>query len=180
LGEVYTRSIKACETGYVEGHNVAIEYRWAEGQNDRVPALIADLMRRQVSVIAVPGCTPAAMAANGETATIPIVFVIAADPVEVGLVASLSRPGGNLTGVVKLNVEIAPKRLELLHELFPTATSFALLINPTHPALAEPVVRGVQAEARALGTELHLLMRAATRISMQRSRQQPDYERPAS
>jgi putative ABC transport system substrate-binding protein len=145
------------ETGFVETRNVAIEYRWAEGQYDRVPALIADLMRRQVSVIAVPGSTPAAMAAKAETTTIPIVFGIAADPVEVGLVASLNRPGGNLTGVVTLNVEIAPKRLELLHELFPTATSFALLVNPAHPSLAEPVVTGVQAEARTLGTELHLL-----------------------
>jgi putative tryptophan/tyrosine transport system substrate-binding protein len=142
------------ETGYVEGRNVAIEYRWAEGQNDRVPALMADLMRRQVSVIAVPGSTPAAMAAKGETTKIPIVFVIAADPVQVGLVASLNRPGGNLTGVVTLNVEIAPKRLELLHELFPTATSFALLVNPTYPALAEPVMRGVQAEARRTHSDL--------------------------
>jgi putative tryptophan/tyrosine transport system substrate-binding protein len=119
--------------------------------------LVFDLMRRQVSVIAVPGSTPAAMAAKGETTKIPIVFVIAADPVQVGLVASLNRPGGNLTGVVTLNVEIAPKRLELLRELFPTATSFALLVNPTYPALAEPVMRGVQAEARTLGIELHLL-----------------------
>jgi putative ABC transport system substrate-binding protein len=145
------------EAGYVEGRNVAIEYRWAEGQIDRVPALVADLMRRQVSVIAVPGSTPAAMAAKAEATKIPIVFVIAADPVQVGLVASLNRPGGNLTGVVTLNVEIAPKRLELLHELFPTATSFALLVDPTYPALAEPVMRGVQAEARTLGIELHLL-----------------------
>jgi len=108
-------------------------------------------MRRQVSVIAVPGSTPAAMAAKGETTKIPIVFVIAADPVQVGLVASLNRPGGNLTAVVTLNVEIAPKRLELLHELFPTATSFALLVNPTYPALAEPVMRGVQAEVYSRG-----------------------------
>jgi putative ABC transport system substrate-binding protein len=145
------------ETGYVEGRNVAIEYRWAEGQNDRVPALMADLMRHQVSVIAVPGSTPAATAAKAETTTIPIVFIIAADPVQVGLVASLNRPGGNLTGVVTLNVEMAPKRLELLHELFPDRTSFALLVNPTHPALAEPVVRSVQAEALTLGIELHIL-----------------------
>jgi putative ABC transport system substrate-binding protein len=145
------------ETGYVEGRNVAIEYRWAEGQNDRVPALMADLMRHQVSVIAVPGSTPAAITAKAETTTIPIVFIIAADPVQVGLVASLNRPGGNLTGVVTLNFEMAPKRLELLHELFPDRTSFALLVNPTHPALAEPVVRGAQAEALTLGIELHIL-----------------------
>jgi putative tryptophan/tyrosine transport system substrate-binding protein len=145
------------ETGYVEGRNVAIEYRWAEGQDDRVPALVADLMRHQVSVIAVPGSTPAAIAAKAETTTIPIVFVIAADPVQAGLVASLNRPGGNLTGVVTLNVEMAPKRLELLHELFSHRTSFALLVNPTHPAIAEPVMRGALMEARTLGIELHLL-----------------------
>src|SRR6516225_1069694 len=145
------------EIGYVEGRNVAIEYRWAEGRNDRLPALAAELVRRQVTVIAAPGSTPAALAAKAAITTIPIVFAIATDPVGLGLVASLARPGGNVTGVVTLNVEIAPKRLELLHELFPTATSFALLVNPTHPALAEPVMRGVQAEARTLGIELHLL-----------------------
>jgi putative ABC transport system substrate-binding protein len=144
------------ETGYIESRNVAVEYRWAEGQNDRVPALIADLMRHQLNVIAVAGSTPAAMAAKAETTAIPIVFSIATDPVQVGLVASLNRPGGNLTGVVTLNVEIAPKRLELLHELFPTATSFAFLVNPTPPALAELVMRGVLAVARTLGIELHL------------------------
>jgi putative ABC transport system substrate-binding protein len=145
------------EAGYVEGRNVAIEYRWAEAQNE-VPALVADLMRHQVSVMVVPGSTPAALAAKAETSTIPVVFMIAFDPVQVGLVASLSRPGGNMTGVVSLNVEIAPKRLELLHELFPTATHFGLLVDPTYPpALAEPVVKGVQAVARTLGIELHLL-----------------------
>ena len=145
------------ETGYVEGHNVAIEYRWAEGQNDRLPALATELVRRQVTVIAAPGSTPAALAARSATTTIPIVFAIAADPVGLGLVASLARPGGNFTGVVTLNVEIAPKRLELLHELFPAATSFALLVNPTNPGLAEPVSRDVQAAARVLGVTLHVL-----------------------
>jgi putative tryptophan/tyrosine transport system substrate-binding protein len=122
------------ETGYFEGRNVAIEYRWAEGQNERMLGLIADLLHRPVNVIAVPGSTPAALAAKAASTTVPIVFAIAADPVQLGLVVSLSRPGGNVTGVVTLNIEIAPKRLELLHELFPTATSFALLVNPTNPA----------------------------------------------
>jgi putative tryptophan/tyrosine transport system substrate-binding protein len=105
------------ETGYVEGRNLAIEYRWAEGRNDRVPALAAELVRRQVSVIVTAGSTPAALATRAATPTIPIVFYMGANPVEAGLVSSLSRPGGNVTGVVALNVEVTPKRLELLHEL---------------------------------------------------------------
>ena len=145
------------ETGYVEGRNVAIEYRWAGDRIDQLPVMVDDLVRRQVSVLAVLGSTPAALAAKAASTTVPIVFTIAGDPVQVGLVASLNRPGGNLTGVVTLNVEIAPKRLELLHELFPTATSFALLVNPANPALAEPVSEHVQAAARMLGVKLHVL-----------------------
>jgi ABC-type uncharacterized transport system substrate-binding protein len=143
------------ENGYVEGKNVAIEYRWAEGQNDRLPALVADLVRRQVTVIVVSGIA-SALAAKAATTTIPIVFSMGGDPVEVGLVASLNRPGGNLTGVSNLNVELGPKRLELLHELVPQATSIALLVNPTNPN-AESLSRDVTAAARTFGRQLHVL-----------------------
>jgi putative ABC transport system substrate-binding protein len=145
------------ETGYVEGRNVGIEYRWAEGQNDRLPALAADLVRRQVRVIATPESTPAAFAAKAATTTIPIVFSVGVDPVAVGLVASLNRPGGNLTGVTNLNAEILPKRLELMHELVPTATTIALLVNPSNPLVAETESRDAQTAARTLGLQLHVL-----------------------
>ena len=145
------------ETDAVEGHNVAIEYRWAEGHNDRLPALAADLVSRQVTVIALPGSTPAALAAKAATTAIPIVFGVAVDPVAVGLVASLARPGGNLTGVTTLNLEVVPKRVELLHELMPTATAVALLVNPTSSTLAKTSTRDAQAAARTLGLELRIL-----------------------
>ena len=143
------------DTGYIEGRNVATEYRWAEGQFDRLPALAADLVRRQVSVIALGGL-PAARAAKAATATIPIVFQIGVDPVETGLVSSLNRPGGNLTGVTSLNVEVGPKRLELLHEVVPTATAVAVLVNPRAPN-AESLTRDHQTAALTLGLTLHVL-----------------------
>ena len=142
------------EIGYIEGRNVWIEYRWAEGRYERLPALAADLVRRQVSVIAAN--TPASPIAKAATTSIPIVFLTSADPVAAGLVASLNRPGGNLTGVAVLNVEVGPKRLELLHEAVPAASVVALLINPTHPT-AEAQSRDMQAAARSLGLQLHAL-----------------------
>jgi putative ABC transport system substrate-binding protein len=143
------------EIGYVEGQNVVMEYRFAENQYDRLPALAADLVRRQVAVIVANG--PAAKAAKEATPTIPIAFVAGFDPVEVGLVASMSRPGGNITGVSILDVELGPKRLQLLHELAPTATIIAALVNPTDPARAETTSKELQAAAHTLGLQLHVL-----------------------
>jgi putative ABC transport system substrate-binding protein len=145
------------EAGYVEGQNVEIDYRWAEGHNDRLPVLAAELVRRPVAVIAAAGGTPSALAAKAATATIPIVFGVAVDPVDVGLVASLNRPGGNVTGVTNLNAEVAPKRLELLHELLPTATVVAVLVDPTSPTLAETFLRDLQPAAHSLGVQLHVV-----------------------
>jgi putative ABC transport system substrate-binding protein len=144
------------EAGYVEGRNVTIEYRWVDGQNDRLPAMAADLVRRGVNVI-VTGGTPATLAAKAATTTIPIVFVLSTDPVEAGLVASLNRPGGNITGVTGLNVELAPKKIELLHELLPSVTSLALLVNPTNAVAAANQSRSVQAAAQALALRLAIL-----------------------
>jgi putative tryptophan/tyrosine transport system substrate-binding protein len=144
------------ETGYVEGHNVAIEYRWAEGQDDRLPAMVADFVHRQVTVIAAT-TTAAALAAKAANTTIPIVFEIGSDPIQLGLVASLNRPGGNVTGVTSLYVETASKGLELLHELLPAARVMALLVNRADPVPSERRVREVLSVAHTLGLDLHVL-----------------------
>jgi putative tryptophan/tyrosine transport system substrate-binding protein len=145
------------ETGYSEARNVTIEYRWAEGKNDHIPALAADLVHLDVSIMVAAESTPAALAAKAATATIPIVFIVGTDPVEAGLVVSLSRPGGNLTGVTSFNQELGPKRLELLHQVVPPATTIALLANPTSLIIAEADSRRLQTAARTLGRQLHIL-----------------------
>jgi putative ABC transport system substrate-binding protein len=150
------------ETGYAEGRNVAIEFRWAEGQPNRLSALAADLVGRQVAVIVAPGGAPGALAAKSATTTIPIVFEMGADPIAIGLVGNLNRPGGNLTGVSSLNVQVTPKRLEILHEAVPTAAEVAVLVNPTSPT-ADSQLRNLQAAARALGLQLHVLHASAER-----------------
>ena len=160
--EVYADRIRAFrqglkEAGYVEGQNVNIEYRWAEADTGRVPELAARFVEEQVAVLVTAGGTSAALAAKAATATVPIVFAIGADPVQIGLVASLNRPGGNVTGATSINVELGPKRLELMRELLPSVSSMALLVNPTTPALAEPSTHITQAAAHALGLELHVL-----------------------
>jgi putative tryptophan/tyrosine transport system substrate-binding protein len=154
-------------TGHTEGKNVTVEYRWAKDQNDQLPALAADLVRRKVTVIAAPGSTTAVLAAHAATSSIPIVFGSAADPVQLGLVASLARPGGNMTGVITLSLEVGPKRLELLHELLPTATTMALLVNPTSPALSERTTKDVQTAARTLGLDIQVL-HAQTALDLER------------
>ena len=145
------------EVGYEEGRNLVVEYRWAEGHNDRLAALAADLARADVSVIAAPGGIAAALAAKGATSIIPIVFEIGADPVEAGLVSNLSRPSGNITGVSSLNTQIGPKRLELLHEIVSDGGTFALVVDPSNPKNAVTSAQNLREAARNLGVKLEVL-----------------------
>jgi putative ABC transport system substrate-binding protein len=145
------------EVGYVEGQNVTVEYRWAEGQNQRLATLGAELVQRQVNVLVSAGGTPSALAAKAATATVPIVFVVGTDPVAIGLVASLNRPGGNVTGVTTLNVGLGPKWLELLHQILPAATNIAVLTNPSSPAIAQAFVEALRPAANTFRLQLHVL-----------------------
>jgi len=159
---VWTRHLRAFheglrEQGYIDGRNVAIEYRWADGHNDRLPALAADLVRRRVTVIAAPGSTPSTLAAKAATSTIPIVFWIGSDPIELGIVANMNRPEGNLTGVTTLNHKLVAKRVELVHEVVLGTRSIALLVNPTSPNLTRTAIEDAQAAAGRLSLELHVL-----------------------
>src|SRR5829696_5311542 len=145
------------EIGYVEGRNLAIEYRWAEGRNERLPALAADLVAANVAVIVVLGNTHSAVAAKAATATIPIVFRIAADPVEFGVVDRMNQPGGNVTGVTTLGAEVGPKHLELMHELLSSTRTIGALVNPSNPGLTAILTRDLPAAAQRLGLQLHVL-----------------------
>jgi ABC-type uncharacterized transport system substrate-binding protein len=151
------------DIGYVEGENVAVEYRWGENRLDRLPELVADLVRRRVAVIAAPGGFAVASAAKAATSTIPIIFIVSDDPVRLGLVASLARPDGNLTGVNFLATELAAKRLELLRELVPGARRIAVLVNPADAANTEPTLRDVEASARATGLQIRVIRASTSR-----------------
>jgi putative tryptophan/tyrosine transport system substrate-binding protein len=151
------------DTGYVEGENVAVEYRWAENRLDRLPELVADLVRRQVAVIAAPGGFAVASAAKAATSRIPIIFIVSDDPVRLGLVASLARPGGNLTGVNFLATEVVAKRLELLRELVPGVNRIAVLVNPADAANTEPTLRDVEAAARSMGLQIQIVRASTSR-----------------
>jgi putative ABC transport system substrate-binding protein len=157
-GDISTRYVAAFrkglnETGTIEGQNATVEYHWLAGQYDRLPSLMADLVRRRVAVIVTPGSNPAALAAKAATATIPIVFGVGEDPVKLGLVASLARPGGNATGINLFNIEVAAKRLGILHELVPKAARMAVLVNPANTSSAESTLRYIPEAVRAIGLQ---------------------------
>ena len=160
LAAAFRQGLK--ETGFVDGDNVSIDYRWAENQLDRLPALAADLVRRRVTVMTASGGHTAVFAAKAATATIPIVFLAGEDPVKLGLVESLARPGGNLTGINFFSAELVAKRLELLHELMPTATRIAALVNPSNP-VSEPTVRDLQTAAQVMGLQIQILNASSSR-----------------
>jgi putative ABC transport system substrate-binding protein len=159
--EAFREGLKIAD--YIEGQNVTIQYRWANNESDRLPELAADLARHKVGVIVAPDSTSAVQAAQTATATIPIVFRIGTDPIKEGFVASLNRPGGNLTGLTTLGVELMPKRLELLREIKPTSSIIALLVNPTNPAIAEAGAAELQAKVGELGVQLHVLQASTER-----------------
>ncbi len=161
LGAAFRKALN--ETGYTEGQNVMVEYHWLEGQYDRLPALMADLVRRRVAVIVTPAFTAAAPAAKAATTTIPIVFGVAEDPVKLGLVTSLARPGGNATGINFFSVEVVAKRLGLLHDLVPKAVRIAVLVNPTNTSTAEATLRDIPEAARALGLQIQVLNASTSR-----------------
>ena len=156
------------EVSYIEGQNVKIEYRWAEGQNGRLATFGAELVQRQVNVLVAAGGTPSALAAKAATATIPIVFQVGTDPVAIGLVASLSRPGGNVTGVTTLNGGLGPKWLELLHQLLPAATNIAVLTNPSSPTIVQAFLQGLRPAASTFGLQLHVL-EASTELDIDKA-----------
>ena len=151
------------ETGYVEGQNVTVEYHWLDGRYDRLPSLMADLVRRRVAVIVTPGYSAAAQAAKAATTTIPIVFGVGGDPVTLGLVASLARPGGNATGINFFTREVAAKRLGLFHDLVPKAARIAVLVNPANPPVAEAILRDIPEAARAIGLQIQVLNASTSR-----------------
>jgi ABC-type uncharacterized transport system substrate-binding protein len=161
LGAAFRKALN--ETGYVEGKNVMVEYHWLDGRYDRIPSLIADLVRRRVDVIATPGNGDAALAAKAATTTIPIVFGVGEDPVKLGLVASLARPGGNATGINLLSAEVVAKRLGLLHDLVPKAVRIAVLVNPANSSTAEATLRDIPEAARALGLQIQVLHAGTSR-----------------
>jgi putative tryptophan/tyrosine transport system substrate-binding protein len=161
FGAVFRKALN--QAGYVEGQNVMVEYHWLDGQYDRLPSLMADLVRRHVAVIAVPGFPNGALAAKAATTTIPIVFGVGEDPVKLGLVASLARPGGNATGINLLSAEVASKRLGFLHDLVPRAGRIAVLVNPTNSSTAEATLRDIPEAARALGLQIQVLHAGTSR-----------------